>query len=393
MNILYPVAFFKPFEVGGTEISSRIYASKLAEMGEKIYVLTPNFCKFRLSYTKMQENFYIIRFPFLFNTGFAFTIFNSIFFLIYLIFLTLFCILRFRIDIIHIQSGVFFPAGILAAKILRKKVVLTVRDGTFFVTSGKIGQRLGLERHIYLMIYAIFFRPVNYLGRYLYRKADKIIAVSRYMETEAIKRLGLPPSRVLTIYNIYEKIPIRKSVRSKKKTMLFVGRLSRSKGFDLLLEAMEIIIAKMPEARLYAVGNSNLEKYRRIVNERGLRKNVTFLGMLEYEKVMNVYQKFDIVIMPSIREEPLSRVLIECSILGKPVVATSTGGTQEVIANGLSGILVDSHSEHLAKGILKFLFDESLKRKCMNGISKNVEMFAPERNCKRLKKLYLRVLD
>ncbi|MBI2674987.1 MAG: glycosyltransferase family 4 protein [Candidatus Aenigmarchaeota archaeon] len=397
MNILYFIAFFRPHEIGGAEISSRIYAETIAGMGERVFILTPNFGCARFSLKREGKNLVVIRFPFPASIKVAFPVFNTVFFNLYLFFLTAIIVSGFRIDIIHIQSSPFFPAGIAAAKLFGKKSVITVRDIAYFSYSAKLEyfQRYGLLRYLFYTVYCCLYWPVYLLGRSLYRKADRIIPVSRYMEQEVITDLKMGREGIETVYNVIERdfVAGGRKIKTEKNSLLYVGRLAKSKGFDMILDSLDIVKRNVPGIKLYVVGNSDIERYKEIVGKKKLGKNVTFLGRMEYEQMKDIYRKFDIVVLPSVRAEPLSRVLIECSILGKAVVATDTGGTNEVIRDRQTGILVKPSAAALAGGIQDMIKGERMKKNCEQNIRKMAKFFEAESNAKRLKGIYRSLLE
>jgi glycosyltransferase involved in cell wall biosynthesis len=102
-----------------------------------------------------------------------------------------------------------------------------------------------------------------------------------------------------------------------------VGRLARSKGFDVLIEAFKR--ARLPAARLVIVG----EGRERSRLERGLVANISLPGFRADAK--DCYQAFDLFVSPS-RSEPLGRVVLEALDAGVPVVASTTRGPTEILS-------------------------------------------------------------
>ena len=101
-----------------------------------------------------------------------------------------------------------------------------------------------------------------------------------------------------------------------------VGRLARSKGFDVLIDAFKR--ASLPQARLVILGDGR--ERRRL--EKRLPPNATLAGFRA--NVKDYYQAFDVFVSPS-RSEPLGRVLLEAFDAGVPVIATRTQGPAELV--------------------------------------------------------------
>ncbi|MFX1465851.1 MAG: glycosyltransferase, partial [Promethearchaeota archaeon] len=102
-------------------------------------------------------------------------------------------------------------------------------------------------------------------------------------------------------------------------------------------------------------GNKKTE-LQELTRELKLQKYVTFTGFIAHEDISSFYEMCDAIVLPSIWNEPLSRVLLETLHFGKPVIATKTGGTPEIIRDGENGLLIEpKNAEQLADKIL-FLY-------------------------------------
>jgi glycosyltransferase involved in cell wall biosynthesis len=149
--------------------------------------------------------------------------------------------------------------------------------------------------------------------------------------------------------------------------ILFVGRLERRKGVDLLLDAFASVRERDPEARLTLAGQDSLntetaETYRagferRAAGDPGLAGAVTFLGPVSAERLSELYAGCDVVCAPS-RYESFGLVAVEAMAFGKPVVACATGGTVEVVRDGVDGLLAPADdAPALAERLARLLAD------------------------------------
>jgi glycosyltransferase involved in cell wall biosynthesis len=150
------------------------------------------------------------------------------------------------------------------------------------------------------------------------------------------------------------------------------GRLQRWKGFHVLLEAMPRILEQRPDAFCVLVGGVHaLEPdYRRLLERRvvdlGLEQRVRFVGL--QADVSEWMQAMDVVVHAS-SQEPWGLVILEAMALGKPVVASDSGGPAEIITSGVNGLLVPpGNSRQLAGAILRYLGDATFAaRVCAAG--------------------------
>jgi len=151
--------------------------------------------------------------------------------------------------------------------------------------------------------------------------------------------------------------------------LLFVGRLERRKGVDLLLQIVPDLLAEFPNLNVQLVGQDTLntelgEGYK----ERFLREHshmpevtnrVSFRGLVDEASLYEAYAKCDVFCAPS-RFESLGLVLLEAMMMGKPVVATEIGGMKEIVKG--NGILVEPESSFgLLCALRKLLSDQGLR--------------------------------
>jgi phosphatidylinositol alpha-mannosyltransferase len=122
--------------------------------------------------------------------------------------------------------------------------------------------------------------------------------------------------------------------------VLFVGRLERRKGADLLVRAMSSVQRRLPEARLVLVGEgperSALERLA-----RELAVDATFEGRVTEEELPAYYRAADVVCSPARGGESFGVVLLEAMAAGRPLVATRIDGYAELLNDAACATLVD----------------------------------------------------
>ncbi len=131
-----------------------------------------------------------------------------------------------------------------------------------------------------------------------------------------------------------------------KLQLLYVGSLEKQKGIDTLLEAYASLDEKVrSKTNLTIAGDGSLRKEL----EKREVKGIQFLGKVQHDKVIELMQKSDLIIIPSALPEPLSRVLLEAVSLGKPVLATAIGGNTDIVQEGIGGFLIPPQSMEALK--------------------------------------------
>lgn len=125
------------------------------------------------------------------------------------------------------------------------------------------------------------------------------------------------------------------------KNILFVGRLAEKKGVTYLIEAMKNV-----DAKLYIVGKGPLEGALRKQAEV-LGDKIVFLGAKSHEELPTIYASADIFVAPSVvaadgDREGLPVTMMEAMASGLPVVSGISGGTEDIIDDGVNGFIVDA---------------------------------------------------
>lgn len=144
--------------------------------------------------------------------------------------------------------------------------------------------------------------------------------------------------------------------------LLSVGHLVESKGHDLLIKAMPVILQRYPKAQLLIVGDGSCRsELQALVTELALQPSVRLAGAQPNNELRRWYSAADVLVLASSREG-WANVLLEAMACGTPVVATAVGGTPEVVTQPEAGALVYERSPAaLAQGILKVL-ERQIKR-------------------------------
>ncbi|WP_255603620.1 glycosyltransferase family 4 protein [Oscillochloris sp. ZM17-4] len=127
--------------------------------------------------------------------------------------------------------------------------------------------------------------------------------------------------------------------RLEGPTLLFAGKLEPNKGAGLLPAIFrELRELGAPPFTLLIAGDGALRNaLERELGELGVRAQ--FLDWAGHDELLRLMARCDLLLFPSAWGEPLSRVLLEASSVGAPILAMPTGGTPDIIADGVSGAL------------------------------------------------------
>lgn len=163
-----------------------------------------------------------------------------------------------------------------------------------------------------------------------YKNVDLLISPSEYLKSKMIQ-VGWPASRIKVLLNPAPPY----DPQADGERLLYLGRLTKEKGVDILLQALE----GTNEYLDIAGTGPEEENLKALVKELGLTKRVTFHGHLDGETLEKLKKEAKAVILPSVWAENMSLVLLESLAYGKLIIASKTGGTPEIIRDGETGWL------------------------------------------------------
>lgn len=205
------------------------------------------------------------------------------------------------------------------------------------------------------------------------KNADMVVAVSRFTAENALAIYPFLQGRIKVVLNAVDDGRFNPCNDSslfrnrvglgKSQTILYVGRLAVSKGIRFLIEAFKEVVSDFSEAKLVIVGSGSSEEEHQIkllIDKLALSNSVMLAGPVSAEDLPKAYSACDLVVLPSL-VEGFGLVLLEGMASGKPVVATRLGPTEEIVSDGVEGLLVPKADSHLlAQGISSILSNHSL---------------------------------
>lgn len=272
----------------------------------------------------------------------------------------------------RVGSRAFTVLGLNAAS-----VALAVRErpdvvlSTHIVASPAaawIRHRLGVPFVQYIHAKEVGAKPG--LARFALTRADRVVTVSRYTHGLAVAA-GARPERV-TLINPGVDMPTEaRPARSPAgpPTVLTISRLDdRYKGHDVVLQAMPLVRAEVPNARWRVVGDGPI---RAMLQDRartqGLGDAVEFLGSVGDDTRDHELARADVFCMVSrlpaggFAGEGFGIVYLEASAHGLPVVAGAVGGATDAVLHGETGLLVDPEDRvAVAEALVMLLRDHDL---------------------------------
>ncbi|MBI5238208.1 MAG: glycosyltransferase family 4 protein [Deltaproteobacteria bacterium] len=250
------------------------------------------------------------------------------------------------VDIVNTHSGVDSQLSAIAARLSRKRPVI-VRT-----------------RHLAL--------PITSKTSYSLLP-HKVVTVSSHVRDYLVDEKGVSADKVAAIptgVDLFRFDPEKTNGTLKKElgldeSALLVGTIAilrKKKGHHLLLEAVPEVLKAVPDVVFVFAGdgpqNENIEKY---ITRLGVGKNLRLLGLRS--DVPSLLKSIDLFVLPTL-QEALGTSILEAAAMKKAVVAFRTGGVDEVVVDGITGVLVEpSDTKALAQAIIRLLKDSPLRQR------------------------------
>ena len=265
-------------------------------------------------------------------------------------------------------------------------------------------------------------------------KTDSVIGCSEYITEKVRRRFPQFASRCQTVFNGVDtdlftgRSEPSVSQENNTKRLLFVGRVSPEKGVHVLLDAFQQVVKRLPDAELDVIGPvgsapfefviplsddskvSNLASfYGRNIRLQGTHylshlraklgsdaaKRVFFYGSVPHARLVDFYRKADVLVFPSVWNEPFGMPLIEAMASEVPTVATRGGGVTEIVDEGKTGLLVERGNAAVLAEAICYLLENNSLRKSMGkaGRKRVLELFSWNELARNLSNIYHRLCE
>lgn len=220
----------------------------------------------------------------------------------------------------------------------------------------------------------VFFIPGIVL---IYNKKIKT-SIESYGKKVFLIHAGVEIPNVTKDYKeLLKEINVEKSI----PIITQVSLLMVWKGQEYFIKSAVNVLKIFPTAKFLIVGDTPLwlsasyeKKLRELVKKLHLEKSVVFMG---YRKdIFDIIHMSDIVVHPVIAPEPFGFVVVEAMGMGKPVVVSKIGTPEDIIENGMDGILVPpQNSEAISEAVLKLLKNKEFCEKIGKKAKEKVEKY------------------
>ncbi len=199
---------------------------------------------------------------------------------------------------------------------------------------------------------------------FLLKSCYKIIFNSNWSRKrflEGMHNKFINSEKLLVVFQSANKAKV--NLNKKKKWITFVGKLNRSKGYDLFGSSILKVLKKHNDWKAFVIGDEQRDKID--FHHKNLKK----LGFLNHKKVLDIYKKTSIAVVCSRWEEPFGRTSLEAASNGCAVIISNRGGLPETITNGV--ILNRLNIKSLSKKIEELISNKKMRKELQDLSNKN----------------------
>ena len=352
MKIAIITEGYKPF-INGVIVSIDLFAKQFRELGHEVYIFAPSYPDFD------EDEEYVIRLksiPSIVQKNIRIPLPT------FLKMDKLFSKIGF--DIVHIQHPIIY--GQVVKRLVKKyNIPLVFTHHSFYENYSH-----------YIPLPQKFIKKMAIKLSVDFSNNCNLIVTPSETVKEVLKTRGvIVPIEVIptginfkmfsnaSVDFIREKYQISK----ESKILLYVGRMSKEKNLDILLDSFPMIIFDYPDTYLILVGEGpERKKMEKKVKEIGINDKVLFVDSQPYNEIPNFYKGSDLFLFPSKRDTQ-GLVVLEAMTCALPIVAVRSMCVKELNIDKRAGFLTNNSPIDFSRKIKKLLADESL----YNEFSKN----------------------
>lgn len=209
-----------------------------------------------------------------------------------------------------------------------------------------------------------------------------VLCVSSFVQDYMVEEAKVPRIQTRVVHNGINLDRFRlnpESAPGDELRLLYAGRLSADKGVHTILESLAMLKQHLPDSpfqcSIYGSGAPDYQsRLSRFVVDYDLEAWVHFKGVVPRDQMPSVFTEHDVLLFPSVWAEPLARILQEAMACGLVVIGTKTGGTNEILQDGITGLTFEANDAQMLAEKIKLVHgDAQLRKRIIQEARRKVE--------------------
>ena len=272
---------------------------------------------------------------------------------------------EYPFDIVLCQSAI--GLGLIRNKENHCLPVISISHGSIIGEFKSVMSTLSFKDFLSLKFLLKFIRDFAYVvvnfftrQREFIHGSDRVVAVSTAVKNQLIEETFANENKFVVIHNGIKPPAITGGEKkdNQKIKLISAGRVDKSKGIQILLEALRDVDKSHWQLEVIGEG-SDLEYLINLTEKLSLSSCVFYSGKISHEEVLHKMPQADIFILPSLRVEGFPMVLVEAMFAGLPVIASDIGGNADAVVNNETGLLVEAGDTKGLKNAVEILISDT----------------------------------
>lgn len=271
-------------------------------------------------------------------------------------------ILRFKPNIIHLQSPHYFITGLIYKILQRCRIAISFHGGD-------------LRR---IKSFPFYLKLLRFADLIFYVDSSMKDHLKNHFEEG---KLFYTPSGV--DLDFYKDLK-----RDRRELLVAIGNLRWEKGYDYLIDAMKLVNERFPGYRLIIIGEGReRQRVQDRIDRLKLADTIELLGRLDREAILSALNESYCLVLSSV-SEGLPKVVLEALACNTPVVVTDVGGCREI--SGGVGICVEPrNSNALAEAICRMIMDKDLYAAFKENCPDSVQKYSWDRRAEFIERIFM----
>lgn len=266
---------------------------------------------------------------------------------------------KYDVIVSHTEHPIHSKISFILAKLARKK---------FIIWGAESWKKNPFE--------PLHYRLYHRFADFILRHSDACLVYGSYSK-KYCETVGVPKHKIFIFplcSNDLKRRPINKDIRKElnlknQKVILYLSRIIKRKGLDLLIKAFSKLEKEIDNVFLLVVGDGDFRNNCESLAQRLEVSNVLFYGVVDPDDAPSFYQACDLFVLPSWpykgQLEGWGMVINEAASMGKPIITTdAVGAAPDLVKNGYNGYIVRSNCvEDLHERMKQILINPELAKK------------------------------
>ena len=226
------------------------------------------------------------------------------------------------------------------------------------------------------------------------KAASRIVVNTKFMFNDVIRWFGVKPEKVIVIpngVNVSHFQDCNEHVMlDGDPSVLYVGRLARVKGVDILINAIAAVRNYFPNIKVHFIGHRDFTDVglSDLIVEKGVEKNAVFHEWIPQSVLPSYYKSADFCVFPSVIES-FGIVILEAMASGTPLIASDIAAFKEIISDESTGLFFQNGNvEDLSRKMLRLASDSKLKKQISQKALEAVQAYDWKRVTQQYLSLY-----